>query len=73
MKDLAERLAALSPEQRALLERRLEERGIAIPKGSAIRPIPGREALEYHLRQAGATPAKSMDLITYYRERQVGG
>jgi uncharacterized damage-inducible protein DinB len=25
------------------------------------------------LRQAGATPAKSMDLITYYRERQVGG
>jgi uncharacterized damage-inducible protein DinB len=25
------------------------------------------------LRQAGAAPAKSMDLITYYREKQAGG
>ena len=47
MKDLSERLAALSPEQRALLERRLAERGIAVPKTGAIRPIAGRENLAY--------------------------
>src|SRR5215216_583467 len=36
MSDLYERLAALSPEQRALLEARLKSKGLSVPKSEAI-------------------------------------
>ncbi|MGH9869511.1 MAG: amino acid adenylation domain-containing protein [Candidatus Polarisedimenticolia bacterium] len=47
MKDLTERLAALSPEQRALLDARLRARGISAPRPVAIRPIPDRGKLPW--------------------------
>lgn len=47
MKDLGDRLAALSPEQRALLEARLKQKGIHAPRATAIRPIPNRAALPH--------------------------
>jgi amino acid adenylation domain-containing protein len=47
MKDLSERLAALTPAQRALLEARLREKGLNAPREGAIRPIPGRETLPW--------------------------
>ncbi|HKY31334.1 MAG TPA: amino acid adenylation domain-containing protein [Candidatus Polarisedimenticolia bacterium] len=45
--DLTERLAALSPGQRALLEARLKSKGLAPPRPSTIRPIPGRETMAF--------------------------
>ncbi|MBK8231201.1 MAG: hypothetical protein IPK72_11550 [Candidatus Eisenbacteria bacterium] len=47
MKDLGDRLAALSPEQRVLLEARLKQKGIHAPRATAIRPIPNRESLPH--------------------------
>jgi amino acid adenylation domain-containing protein len=47
MKDLSERLAALTPAQRALLEARLREKGLSAPRDAVIRPIPGRETLPW--------------------------
>lgn len=47
MKDLSDRLAALSPEQRALLEARLQEKGLRAPRATTIRPIPQRETLPH--------------------------
>lgn len=52
MKNLEERLAALSPEQRALLESRLKQKGLneetlAAARAQGIRPIPNRESLPY--------------------------
>ncbi len=46
MKDLTERLAALSPEQRELLEARMREKGLSVPKPHVITPIPGRAELD---------------------------
>jgi amino acid adenylation domain-containing protein len=43
--DLSERLAALTPERRALLEERLRKKGLSAPRPSVIRPIPGRERM----------------------------
>ncbi|MEZ5064926.1 MAG: amino acid adenylation domain-containing protein [bacterium] len=42
MKDLHDRLAALSPEQRRLLEARLKQKGLEAPRDSVIRPMPDR-------------------------------
>ncbi len=47
MKDLTERLASLTPQQRALLDARLKAKGIAAPRHGAIRPIPNRESLPW--------------------------
>ena len=47
MRDLTERLAALSPERRAVLEARLRDKGLSAPRPSVIRPIPGRESLSH--------------------------
>jgi amino acid adenylation domain-containing protein len=47
MHDLTERLARLSPEQRALLEARLKAKGLAAPRPGGIAPIPGRETMEH--------------------------
>ncbi|HXI02797.1 MAG TPA: condensation domain-containing protein, partial [Candidatus Saccharimonadales bacterium] len=47
MKDLTDRLAALSPAQRELLEARLRKKGLTAPRSGVIRPIPGRETMEY--------------------------
>ena len=47
MNDLSQRLAALSPEQRALFEARLKSQGLSAPKPRTIRPIPGRERLAW--------------------------
>ncbi len=46
-KGLEERLAALTPEQRALFEARLRQQGLSAPRPKTIPPIPGRGALEY--------------------------
>ena len=45
--ELSDRLAALTPAQRALLEARLKAKGIAAPRARTIRPIPGREQLAH--------------------------
>jgi amino acid adenylation domain-containing protein len=47
MKALDERLAALTPEQRALLEARLKQKGLRAPRLSVIRPMPDRERREW--------------------------
>lgn len=47
MADLTDRLAALSPEQRALLEARLRDKGIKAPRSTVIRPIPDRNELAH--------------------------
>ncbi|MFN8546800.1 MAG: condensation domain-containing protein [Candidatus Eisenbacteria bacterium] len=52
MKNLEERLAALSPEQRALLESRLKQKGLnedtlTAARAQGIRPIPNRESLPH--------------------------
>lgn len=47
MKDMNERLAALTPGQRALFESRLRQKGLSAPRPTAIRPIPGRERLAH--------------------------
>ncbi|HEU5180260.1 MAG TPA: amino acid adenylation domain-containing protein [Candidatus Polarisedimenticolia bacterium] len=47
LKGLDERLAALSPEQRALFEARLKQKGLAAPRPKTIAPIPGREKLAW--------------------------
>ncbi|MFP5262667.1 MAG: condensation domain-containing protein, partial [Blastocatellia bacterium] len=53
MSDLYERLSALSPEQRALFETRLKQRGLSIPKSQAIqrRNGPGPHALSIDQEQ----------------------
>lgn len=45
--DLTDRLEALTPQQRELLQARLRAKGIAAPRPRSIRPIPGRERMEY--------------------------
>ncbi len=47
MSDLQDRLARLTPEQRALLETRLREKGMSTPRAARIRPIPDRERLDH--------------------------
>jgi amino acid adenylation domain-containing protein len=47
MKGLEERLAALTPEQRALFEARLKQKGLSPRRSKTIPPIPGRERLEF--------------------------
>ena len=47
MKDWTERLDALTPERRALLESRLRQKGLTAPRPSVIRAIPGRERLPF--------------------------
>ena len=47
MNDLSQRLAALTPEQRALFEARLKRQGLSAPKPRTIPPIPGRETLAW--------------------------
>jgi len=47
VKNLEERLAALTPEQRALFEARLREKGLTAPRPKTIPPIPEREQLAY--------------------------
>ena len=47
LKGLDERLAALTPQQRALFEARLRQKGLAAPRPKIIPPIPGREKLAH--------------------------
>jgi len=47
VKGLEERLAALTPDQRALFEARLKQKGLSPPRSRTIAPIPGRERLEF--------------------------
>ncbi|TMQ65454.1 MAG: amino acid adenylation domain-containing protein [Candidatus Eisenbacteria bacterium] len=46
MTGLDARLAALTPEQRALFEARLKQKGLTAPRPQRIQPIPNRERLE---------------------------
>jgi amino acid adenylation domain-containing protein len=47
MKSLDARLAALTPQQRAVLEARLRERGLRVPRLGVIRRMPDRERREW--------------------------
>jgi len=47
VKGLEERLAALTPDQRALFEARLREKGLTAPRSKGIQPIPERNRLAH--------------------------